>query len=52
VFSSAFHSLSKDAMTYDHTKIFCSEGILKNILILTKRFRLTEKQMKIINQHI
>lgn len=24
VFSSAFHSLSKDNMTYEHTKIFCS----------------------------
>jgi hypothetical protein len=49
VFSSAFHSLSKDNMTYEHTKIFCSEGILKNILMLTKRHRLSERQMQVIN---
>lgn len=52
VFSSAFHSLSKDEMSYEHTKIFCSEGILRNIVLLTKKFRLNERQMKIIDDHI
>lgn len=52
VFSSAFHSLSKDNMTYEHTKTFCSEGILKNILLLTRRYHLSERQMNIINEHI
>lgn len=52
VFSSAFNSLSKDNMTYEHSKVFCSEGILKNILLLTKKYRLSEHQMKIINEHI
>jgi hypothetical protein len=52
VFSSAFHSLSKDDMTYEYAKIFCSEGILKNIVHLTKKYHLSERQMKLINQHI
>jgi hypothetical protein len=52
VFSSAFHSLSKDAMSYEHTKIFCSEGILRNIVMLTSRYRLTERQVRLIDDHI
>lgn len=52
VFSSAFHSLSKDSMSYEHTKIFCSEGILRNIVLLTKKYRLNDRQMRIIDDHI
>ena len=39
-------------MSYEYTKIFCSEGILRNIVLLTKKFELTERQMQIINKHI
>lgn len=52
VFSSAFHSLSQDKMSYEHAKIFCSEGILRNIVLLTNRFQLTERQIRLIDDHI
>jgi hypothetical protein len=41
VFSSAFNYLTEDKMTYEQTKVFCSEGILKNIFLLTKKYHLT-----------
>ena len=52
VFSSAFNSLSQDLMSYEQSKIFCSEGILKNIVQLTRRYRLNERQIKLIDVHI
>lgn len=39
-------------MSYEHTKIFCSEGILRNIVLLTNKFKLTERQIRLIDDHI
>jgi hypothetical protein len=52
VFSSAFHSLSNETMSYEYTKIFCSEGILRNVMLLTNKYHLNERQMRMIDDHI
>jgi hypothetical protein len=52
VFSSAFHLLSNETMNYEYTKIFCSEGILRNIMLLTNKYRLNERQIRMIDDHI
>ena len=52
VFSSAFNAISHDEMSEQHAKCFCSENILKNILFLTKRYRLKKEQLKAIDSHI
>jgi len=39
-------------MNYEQAKIFCSEGILRNIVLLTKKYRLTKDQIKVIDDHI
>lgn len=35
VFSVAFNFYIKDELNYSQAKVFCSEGILKNIVLLT-----------------
>lgn len=52
VLSSAFNSFTSDRMTYEQTKIFCSQEILKNIYSLSKEWKLTQSQMELINEHI
>ena len=37
VFSSAFYYFSKGEMSFEQTKIFCSENIVKNIVTLDKQ---------------
>ena len=52
VFSSAFNYYSRAEMDYDHTKVFCSESILKNVFRLAHRYGLSEEQVKLIDNHI
>lgn len=52
VISSAFNLMSTDQLSYEQTKVCCSEGILRNIVILIKKHRLSKEQIKIINHHI
>ena len=52
VFSSAFNAISHTEMSFDHAKCFCSENILKNIIFLTKRYRLSKEQLKVIDSHV
>ena len=39
-------------MTFEQVKVFGSESILRNILKLTERFKLTSAELEIINNHI
>lgn len=39
-------------MSYEYAKIFCSEGILRNITLLTNKYRLNERQIRMIDEHI
>ena len=52
VFSAAFNFFSKDMMSLEYTKIFCSQCIVRNIFRLTQHFRLKNHQMRVLNEHI
>ena len=39
-------------MSFDHAKCFCSENILKNIIFLTKRYHLSNDQLRVIDRHM
>lgn len=52
VFSVAFNFYVKDELNYKQAKVFCSEGILRNVVLLTKKFKLNKKQMQAIDVHI
>lgn len=39
-------------MTFEQTKVFCSETIIGNIIRLTEKYRLEESHMSIINKHL
>lgn len=52
VISCAFNLMSTDQLSYEQTKICCSEGILRNIVLLVKKYILSKEQIKIINHHI
>ena len=40
-FSTSFHYYLTEQLTFEQTKVFCSENILRNMLQFTERFRLT-----------
>ena len=52
VFSSSFHYYLTDQMTFEQTKVFCSESVLRNLLRLTQKYKLTEGQVAEVNKHI
>ena len=39
-------------MTFEQTKIYCSENILRNIALLTDKINLSAEHMEIINNHL
>lgn len=50
--SCAFNMLSSDQLSYEQAKISCSEGILRNVVLLTEKYELSREQIKLINQDI
>lgn len=44
--------MASDQLSYEQTKVCCSEGILRNIVLLVEKHRLPKEQIKIINHHI
>ncbi len=42
VVSCAFNLLSTDLLNYEQTKVSCSEGILRNIVLLVEKYRLSK----------
>lgn len=52
VVSSSFCLLSTDALNYEQTKINCSEGILRNMVLLFEAYHLEKEQIRMINSHI
>jgi hypothetical protein len=51
-FSSAFNSYSRNEMTFEQTKIYCSENVFKNIARLSTQYRLSESEMEAVDKHI
>jgi len=43
VSSAAFHYFSRNEMSFEQAKIYCSENILKNIVIFGQSASLTDK---------
>jgi hypothetical protein len=39
-------------MSYEQAKIYCSENIFKNIVRLSEKYRLSDKELKLIDDHI
>jgi hypothetical protein len=39
-------------MTFEQTKIYCSENILRNIVLLTDKINLSPEHMEMINSHL
>ena len=53
VVSSAFNLLLSDKLSGDQAKVSCSEGILRNIVLLVQKYpHLTTSHIKEINTHI
>ena len=39
-------------MTFEQTKIYCSENIFKNIVALGQKYQLNETEMEVMDKHI
>jgi hypothetical protein len=52
VVSSAFNLLLNDSLSYEQAKVSCSEGILRNVVLLVHRYQLNKEHIKMINDHI
>jgi Leu/Phe-tRNA-protein transferase len=52
VYSSAFHYYTNGEMNFEQIKIYSSENILKNIVLLNKKRTLSPKDFEIIDTHI
>ena len=39
-------------MNYEQTKIYCSENIFRNIVILSSRYALSAAEIELIDDHI
>jgi hypothetical protein len=39
-------------MSFEQTKIYCSENVFKNIARLSKKYSLNEMEMEMIDSHI
>ncbi len=39
-------------MNFDQAKIYCSENIFKNIVLLSEKYLLGKKEMEMIDKHI
>jgi hypothetical protein len=52
VSSAAFNSFSKNEMSFEHAKIYCSENIFRNVVILAQKSGLSAKQIEVIDKHI
>jgi hypothetical protein len=50
--SSAFNYFFKKEMNYEQTKIYCSENIYKNIVVLSSRYTLSAAEIELIDDHI
>lgn len=52
VFSTAFNYYAGEKMTYEQVRIFCSEGIVKNVLRMTEVHGLTPAQIQLLDRHM
>ena len=52
VVSSAFNLLISDKLSYEQAKVCCSEGILRNIVLLVQKYQLNKDHISEINSHI
>jgi hypothetical protein len=52
VFSTAFHYFERGNMSYDQTKIYCSENLISNIIRLNETYHLNSAEIKLIDEHI
>jgi hypothetical protein len=52
VCSSAFNSFFKKEMNFEQTKIYCSENIFKNIVVLGSKYTLSAEEMELIDNHL
>jgi hypothetical protein len=50
--SAAFHYLENNQMTFEQAKIYCSENIIKNIVLLGQKVVLTDKDFEVMDKHI
>jgi hypothetical protein len=48
--SIAFNYYLKDELTYEQLKVYCSENILKNIAVLTQKYRISADEFKEIDE--
>lgn len=49
-FSVAFHYFIKNNMNYDQMKAFASESLLRNLVILIEKYKVTPEQIKFIDK--
>jgi len=52
VCSASFNYCSKNEMTFEQAKVYCSENILKNLALLGSNKSLTHKDFAVIDSHI
>jgi hypothetical protein len=52
VWSMAFNAFSRQEMTFENTKIYASEQIMRNLVRLCERFPLGKEEFRIFNQHL
>lgn len=50
--SASFHYFSKNEMSFEQAKVYCSENIFKNIVNLNKSYSLSSKEFETIDNHI
>lgn len=52
VCSTAFNYFSRGELSYEQTKVFCSENIFKNVVLLSQQHRLSDEEMEAIDGHV
>lgn len=52
VWSKAFHYYSTNQMSFENTKIYCSQQILKNLARLSEKYPLTAHHFAVIDRHL
>lgn len=52
MWSRAFYYYSTNQLSLEHSKIYSSEQILKNLVRLSEKHRLTARHFEIINNHL
>jgi len=50
--SNAFNLFISEKLTYDQAKVSCSEGILRNLVLLAQKYELTREHIQELNNYI